>query len=189
MHQPGQLHQIHQLTAIIAPYISGGRAISSIIIDGYNLIGIRHRDLQKKREELIQQLIAYRKRKGHDITVVFDGWKSGGHKQEEGVTGGIRVIYSRLGDKADRVIKKMIEQDRKEWIVITSDREIMAHAWSFDSVPVDSAQFMHILEDAGSITSGEYELLEEDDHTPPRKGSSQRLSKKEKAFRRALRKL
>jgi hypothetical protein len=83
----------------------------------------------------------------------------------------------------------MIEQDRKEWIVITSDREIMAHAWSFDSVPVDSAQFMHILEDAGSITSGEYELLEEDDHAPPRKGSSQRLSKKEKALSRALRKL
>jgi len=176
--------------AIIAAHLfSGGETISSIIIDGYNLIGIQHRDLQKKREELIRQLIAYKNLKGHDITVVFDGWKSGGHKEEQTVTGGIRVIYSRLGDKADRVIKKMIEQERKEWIVITSDREIMAHAWSFDSVPVTSDQFMHILEDAGNIAAGEYEPLEEDDHTPPRKGSSQRLSKKEKAFRRALRKL
>ena len=176
--------------AIIAAHLfSGDKTISSIIIDGYNLIGIHHRDLPKKREELIQKLIAYRKLKGHDMTVVFDGWKSGGHKQEEGVTGGIRVIYSRLGDKADRVIKKMIEQDRKEWIVITSDREIMAHAWSLGSVPVTSDQFMKIVEHAESITGGEYEPLEEDHDTLPRKGSPHQLSKKEKALSRALRKL
>ena len=177
-------------------------AISSIIIDGYNLIGIQHQDLRKEREELIQQLIAYRKLKGHDITVVFDGWKSGNRQQEQAVTGGIRVIYSRLGDKADEVIKTMIEQDRKEWIVITSDREIMDHAWKYCSVPVPSDQFLGLLEHADSDLKGDDEFLEEDDSaqqlkgthpcTPPGrgiKGSSRQLSKKEKALLRVLNKL
>jgi predicted RNA-binding protein with PIN domain len=169
--------------------ITGGTPISSIIIDGYNLIGIQHRDLQKQREGLIQQLIAYRILKGHDITIVFDGWKSGSNHQEQTVIGGIRVIYSRLGDKADEVIKTMIEQDRKEWIVITSDREIMDHAWKNSSVPVPSDQFISRLEHAGNDPGDDEEFSEDDDSVQQRKGSPRQLSKKEKALLRVLNKL
>ncbi|MBI5632694.1 MAG: NYN domain-containing protein [Nitrospirae bacterium] len=186
-------------------YIRSG-AISSIIIDGYNLIGTQHRDLQKQREGLIRQLIAYRKLRGHDITIVFDGWKSGSHNQEQTITGGIRIIYSRLGDKADEVIKTMIGQVRKEWIVITSDREIMDHAWKNHSVPVPSDQFLRLLEQSihrnlpqpllskeGSMLSGhdtkcDYEPLE-DDEDMPQKGNPRQPSKKEKALMRVLKKL
>jgi hypothetical protein len=97
-------------------------AISSIIIDGYNLIGIEHNDLNRQREKLIRLLIEYKKIKGHEITVVFDGWKSGSGKEEQSTTGGVRVIYSRLAEKADAVIKRIISKERKEWIVISSDR-------------------------------------------------------------------
>lgn len=161
--------------------------ISSIIIDGYNLIGTQHRNLQKQREELIRQLVAYKKLKGHEITLVFDGWKSGSHLQEQNVIGGVRVIYSRLGDKADEVIKTIIEQDRKEWLVISSDRVIMDHARSCGSLPVSSDQFLELLDQVGKQISGDYEPLDDDEK--PQKGNPRQLSKKDKALARALKKL
>ncbi|MBI5846648.1 MAG: NYN domain-containing protein [Nitrospirae bacterium] len=167
---------------------SGETAISSLIIDGYNLIGIQHRDLQKQRERLILQLAAYKKRKGHDITVVFDGWKSGGHNQEQTITGGVCVIYSRLGDKADEVIKDIMGQGGKEWIVISSDREIADHAWRSGSVPVPSDQFSSLLEHAGNnFSSNDNE--QEEDFEQKLKGSPRQRSRKEKALIRVLNRL
>ncbi len=55
--------------------------MANILIDGYNLIGIAHKDLEKARQELIQKLHGYAKTKGHDITLVFDGWKNGQLKE------------------------------------------------------------------------------------------------------------
>jgi predicted RNA-binding protein with PIN domain len=91
-------------------------------------------------------LAQYGKTKGHDITVVFDGWKSGGLREESFVVGGIRVVYSRLGEKADSVIKRIICTGKKEWIVISSDREIAGRAWSCGCVPVPSGTFESFLE-------------------------------------------
>jgi len=105
------------------------------------------------------------------------------------VIGGVRVIYSRLGDKADEVIKIMIEQDGKEWIMITSDREIMSHAWKNSSVPVPSDQFISRLEQADNDLRGDYEVLEEDNSMQQQKGSPRQRSKKEKSLIRVLNKL
>jgi len=176
--------------AIIAPYFFRRTSITAIIIDGYNLIGIQHRDLRKEREELIRQLSAYKKLKGHDITVVFDGWKTGGHREEHLVTGGIHIIYSRLGDTADDLIRQRLMQDRKEWIVITSDREISRHAWSAGAVPVPSDLFRKRLEQSGSHKSGCCcGNPEDDDDDMPKKGNAQQPSKKDKTLSRILRKL
>lgn len=127
--------------------------------------------------------------KGHDITLVFDGWKSGGRHQVQTIAGGIRVIYSRLGDRADEVIKAMIEQDRKEWIVVSSDREIMDHAWKNSSVPVPSEKFMHVLEQTDDDPACADDFPEEDDRAYQQKGSPRKRSKKEKALMRVLSKL
>ena len=85
----------------------------------------------------------------------------------------------------------MIEQDRKEWVVITSDREIMDHAWKHGSVPVPSDQFMSRLEhaEADNDLKGNDEFFEENDSTQLRKGSPRQRSKKEKALIRVLNKL
>ena len=40
----------------------------------------------------------------------------------------------------------MIEKERREWVVVTSDREIMDHAWKNSSVPIPSDQFREILD-------------------------------------------
>ena len=176
--------------AIIAPYFFRRNSIPAIIIDGYNLIGIQHRDLRKQREELIQQLIVYKKLRGHDITVVFDGWKTGGHREEHLATGGIRVIYSRVGDTADDLIRKMLRQDGKERIVITSDRAISQHAWSVGAIPVPSDLFRKQLEHCGRHRDSEgCGTLEDDDDDIPQKGNARRPSKKDKALLRILRKL
>ncbi|MBI1811897.1 MAG: NYN domain-containing protein [Nitrospirae bacterium] len=163
--------------------------MSHILIDGYNLIGIHHRDLESQRQRLVERLAEYRKIKGHEITVVFDGWKSGSGDESHSVIGGIKVIYSRLGEKADAVIKRIISSEKKQWIVITSDREIADHAWANGSAVVSSGEFSDILEKPLRVETGEFDLIDEDEYEVPKKGSPRRLSKKEKAKIRALSKL
>lgn len=106
-------------------------------------------------------------------------------------TGGVKVIYSRLGEKADYVIKRIIRQGKKEWIVISSDREIMAAAWSCGSVPVSSEKFLSIIEKIEKSLYDEYgrEPEEEDDGPVHQKGNPRQLSKKDKALTRTLMKL
>lgn len=153
------------------------------------MIGIYHKDLETQREKLVNLLTDYRKKRGHDITVVFDGWKTGGAEENHSVVGGIRVIYSRIGEKADAVIKRLISDIRKEWIVVTSDRDIANHAWASGSIPVSSPDFLKAIErEPSCFTEEEYDDSEEYVE-PQRKGNPRRLSKKEKAVRRALIKL
>ncbi|MBE0425858.1 MAG: NYN domain-containing protein [Nitrospirae bacterium] len=166
----------------------GGKTISYIIIDGYNLIGIYHKDLKKQREQLIDSLIEYRKRKGHQVTVVFDGWKTGGGKESQSVISGIKVIYSRIGDKADSVIKRIISTERREWIVVTSDRDIADYAWATGSVPLSSEDFLNLFVRKGSFDL-EREEYDEEYKEPRRRGNPRRLSRKERAILRALNKI
>ncbi|MEK7822702.1 MAG: NYN domain-containing protein, partial [Nitrospirota bacterium] len=95
-----------------------------ILIDGYNLIGIAHKDLEKARNDIIEKLCRYSELKGHNITLVFDGWKGGQGMETKMRIDNVNIIYSRLGEKADFVIKKILSEDIKPWIVISSDREI-----------------------------------------------------------------
>jgi predicted RNA-binding protein with PIN domain len=164
-------------------------AIAFLIIDGYNLIGISHDNLKKEREELIESLILYRKRKGHEITLVFDGWKTGEGSEAKNVIGRIRVIYSRIGEKADSVIKRIISSEKHQWIVVTSDRDIIHHAWSSGAIPITSEQFLPLLEKTHIHPFEEYEDEEEEYMQPRQKGNPRKLSKKQKSVLRALKKL
>lgn len=153
------------------------------------MIGIYHKDLEKQRNTLIESLIEYHKKKGHDITVVFDGWKTGSAQENHSVIGGIRVIYSRLGEKADFVIRRIISSEKRGWVVVTSDRDIAAHAWTSGSVPISSEDFTNALDAMNTEKSIVYELDDEEYIQTRRKGSPRKLSKKEKAIRRILSKL
>lgn len=150
------------------------------MIDGYNLTGIVHRDFELARNMLLARLVEFNKGRGHDITVVFDGWKSGGPVENRTVEQGIEVIFTRLGDKADDVIKRIVTGD-KYHIVISSDREIQTFAWSQSSVPLSSDEFVSILE-------GDIEI-EDRFQGGGKRGSSRTPSKKEKLRQRAIEKL
>jgi hypothetical protein len=138
---------------------------------------------------LIESLIEYKKRKGHEITVVFDGWKTGEGKEIQSVVGGIKVIYSRIGDTADAVIKRIISSVKREWIVVTSDREIADHAWASGSIPVSSEKFLKVFERKDPLSSDEVEYDDDEYDEPQRKGNPRKLSKKDNAIKRALSKL
>jgi predicted RNA-binding protein with PIN domain len=162
--------------------------VASIIIDGYNAIGVQHRDVEAERRRLIGALIEYRKRKGHDITVVFDGWRGGGGSESRAREGGVEVVYSALGERADDVIKRAVKAGDRQWIVVSSDREVQSHAWGADSVPVGSEEFLRILE-RPAFDEESPEEEEDEYYEPPRKGNPRKPSKKEKARQRALSKL
>ena len=148
--------------------------------------------MEKARAGLVDLLASYRKRKEHDITLVFDGYKQGMAIEQVLYSGHVRVIYTRLGERADDVIKNTISAERREWIVVTADRDIVDHAWATGSVPVPPEGFMEALSRHSATSSDSAvnrEDSEESGERQVRKGSAYHLSKKEKAIRRVLNKL
>jgi predicted RNA-binding protein with PIN domain len=122
---------------------------------------------------------------------VFDGWKTGEGKESQSVTGGITIIYTRIGENADSVIKRIVSSVKREWLVVTSDRDIVNHAWASGSIPVPADDFLAALEKTTESYSdySEEEVSEEEYLEPQRKGNPRQLSRKEKAVMKALRKL
>lgn len=138
------------------------------------------------RRRLIDELVLYARNRGHRLTVVFDGWKDGKGHETSLVSGGITIIYSGIGEKADNVIKRIISTERRKWIVVSSDREIASFAWRMNSVPIRSDLFREVLEQA--LGNDEEDLL---DRSPllERRGGYGKKSKKEREIDRVLSKL
>ncbi|MBE9547051.1 MAG: NYN domain-containing protein [Proteobacteria bacterium] len=119
-----------------------------VIIDGYNLIrqsdSLRHFErisLENGRKELIRKVSLYKKSRGHKITIVFDGWASGSPIEERDREEGIDIIYSRKGEKADEVIKRMVKSSGEEIVVVTSDRGITDSISRNGGVAISSPEF------------------------------------------------
>lgn len=71
-----------------------------VIIDGYNLLALTRGSgaspySEMARESLLRQLAGYRHRKGHALTVVFDGWQRGQPLEGHEHRAGVQVIYSK----------------------------------------------------------------------------------------------
>jgi predicted RNA-binding protein with PIN domain len=119
-----------------------------LIVDGYNVIRQSPRlqsldamDLQAGREALLELLARYRRRSHHQITVVFDGWRRGDLKETRDRHQGILIIYSRRGERADEVMKRLLHQERERALVVTSDREIQMCAEQAKSAWISASQF------------------------------------------------
>lgn len=169
-----------------------------IIIDGYNVIrqsdilrGFERRSLEEGRKALVRNLAGYRKLRGHRITVVFDGWQGGSPVEERDLAGGVEIIYSRLGEKADEVIKRLIGEGGGETMVVTSDRGIADFAERRGKTAMASPAFESLI---GRVTAGSppeaQEEEDDDDRTgAKKKGPSRRLSKRERNALARIRKL
>jgi len=173
-----------------------------IIVDGYNLIRqsdtFRHserKSLEEGRNALIRSLANYRKLRGHRITVVFDGWEGGSPREERDLASGVEIIYSRLGEKADEVIKRLLGKGDGEILVVTSDREIAVFATRRGKTAIASAEFDALLQRSAAGPSiaevpGNGDPDEDDDRTGmKRKGPSRRLSKQKRAALARFKKL
>lgn len=165
-----------------------------LIIDGYNLLHVNRSlanlnsvQLQLERERLLDRLASYQRRKVCEVTVVFDGWQEGWSTETREKRKGIEVIFSKLGEKADEVIKRLIKQRGSGTIVITSDRDVARFAQRMDVAVIPSGQFKEKVEERPSEMFEE--SLEEEEKGMKRKGPSRRLSKKDKRIRAASKKL
>lgn len=169
-----------------------------LLIDGYNLLhsgrfltGPSSIELQRERDRLVDRLSAYRRVKSCRVTAVFDGWQGGWPTEKRERQKGIELIFSRIGEKADEVIKRLIKEKGSGAVVVTSDREIANHAEKFSAPVIPSERFLEKLESAAFRNMKEegMETEEDEERDPRKKGPSRRPSKKEKRLRSALRKL
>jgi predicted RNA-binding protein with PIN domain len=168
----------------------------NLIVDGYNLIrqspylqAIEARDLEAGREALLSSLAEYRQtRPQNKITVVFDGWEKGDWKEARDRRAGMSIIYSRRGEKADEVIKRLLEKERGRAVVVSSDRELQDFAARVGAAWISALQFeaSHLRADA----AGEPEPEEEPSpQRATKKGPAHRAPKRQRQRQQRLKKL
>jgi predicted RNA-binding protein with PIN domain len=188
------LRWIHRpLRSLMYFPVPKGCALADIIIDGYNLIGIFHKNLEKARDNLIQKLNRYAFAKNHNIVLVFDGWKDGAFAETKERIGNTTVVYSSIGVKADYVINKILASSSTRWIVVSSDREISAFAEKHGSAALKSDEFEKKLDVVFSTTYSQNDELSENGERGSikreKKGNPKKLSKINKRKMEALNKL
>lgn len=172
-----------------------------IIIDGYNLIKrspvlsrFDQIDLQRGRDELIKRLASYRRIKKHRVTVVFDGYREGGIKQERTKDKGIDIIFSKKGEQADSVIKRIAEVKKEEILVVTSDNEVADFSRRRGAAIVSSEEFEMRMDMAASLDDRDFDDDPCDEpfvkmiHTK-KKGPSKRLKKSVRRSNTRIKKL
>jgi predicted RNA-binding protein with PIN domain len=80
--------------------------------------------------------------------VVFDGGKSDWFDEGRDKEGNINIIYSRWGERADDVIKRIAAQAIGDIIVVSSDREISSFVTQLGKTPLTSPEFETIMNKA-----------------------------------------
>ena len=139
-----------------------------IVIDGYNVIRrspllapLDRRDLKEGRDALLASLGAYRRLRGHRITVVFDGWGQSRAGEQAAQVAGVRVVFSRSGERADQVILRLVEKAAAGSVVVTSDRALAQEVALTGAVVLSAEEFEGRLDRA--LREGNGESAEEDD--------------------------
>jgi predicted RNA-binding protein with PIN domain len=115
-----------------------------MLIDGYNFIGRQkglRGDLEAKRKKLLAEVSRYHRLKGYPVTVIFDGWRSGWESEHEERAGGISVIFSRKGERADAVIARLAQEMGNACLVVTSDREVQRAVRASGGTAIYSGEF------------------------------------------------
>jgi hypothetical protein len=168
-----------------------------VIIDGYNLLALTgwsdaspHSEMA--RESLLRQLSAYRHRKGHPLTVVFDGWQRGQPIEGREHRSGVHVIYSKRGEKADQVIQRLAQEYGAACAVVTSDQEVIRAAQAQGALIMRAPEFARKLQ-APFFSEGPmpHKELAQDEDAPVRRGPEKKGNPRKlpKALRRRSRQL
>jgi len=156
-----------------------------LIIDGYNLLGRTGHlsgDMESARESLISALAAYRQRKHHALTVVFDGWQQGQPTERREHRTGVQVIYSKRGERADQVIQRLAREYGADCAVVSSDHEVARSARVSGAFVLGAQEFAMKLwasqSESAGIVHKELDLPEEPrQRDPKKKGNPKKLPK------------
>ena len=157
-----------------------------LIIDGYNVLGKRGQvgpNAELAREHFIHELMLYRQRKGHAITVVFDGWKQGLATEHREHRAGVEVIYSKRGEQADQVIGRLAAEGGRSCAVVSSDHEVQRCACVQHAFVISASEFEERLrERPTAVPMGAHRDKESEEaariRTPEKKGNGRKLPKK-----------
>ena len=170
-----------------------------IVIDGYNLIrqspalrSLEAKSLEEGRDALIDRLARYKRFKSHSITVVFDGAQASGLGQDRSRVKGINVIFSRHGELADNVIKRIVTHERERVIVVTSDKDVAHYAVRYGAATIASVDFESKMQMVGDGSAEWLDTMDEEKGWRPttkKKGPSRRRSKRQRRSRARTRKL
>jgi len=161
-----------------------------LIIDGYNLLALiggggGRAPLQSEmaRESLLRDLAVYRQRKGHAVTVVFDGWQQGQPIEGREHRAGVQVIYSKRGERADQVIQRMAREYGADCAVVSSDHEIVNHARAHGAFVMGAQEFSgkirRPISPVGMLVNKELDIGEDllPRRSPEKKGNPRKLPK------------
>ena len=170
-----------------------------IVIDGYNLIRqsrqfstLDQQDLQSGREALVDALAAYKKIKGYAITVVFDGTEAPPGMVRRDFLKGIQLRYSKPGELADGVIKRLAAREKQKLLVVSSDGDIVRYVQSVGAAVIGSADFEERLMMARYMEQKGAGVAEESAGWQPttrKKGPSRRLPKRTRKMNKRISKI
>lgn len=168
--------------------------MSRILIDGFNLIhggSFQRTPGDDEVASLVELLRRYKRLKGHAITVILDGYLEGMPLEKSERVKGIGLIYSKLGEKADQVIERLVARGAGSCVVITSDRALAESVEAKGAVVMESQEFAERLRmvEFLEMKGGDVEEPPQGPIHTRKKGNPRRKSKKERARARSLRKL
>jgi uncharacterized protein len=169
-----------------------------IIIDGYNLIRqssslsvLDHQDMQLGRETLVDLLSKYKRIKHHKITVIFDGTNAFSFYGHRDFINGIEIKFSRSGESADSVIKRLAAREKEKALVVSSDRDVADSASLSGAAVISSIEFEKRLEMVAYSDGFSVDGKDEGGWIPTtkKKGPSRRLPKKKRRSVAKIKKL
>jgi predicted RNA-binding protein with PIN domain len=104
---------------------------------------------------------------------------------------GISIRFSRSGESADDVIKRMAHKEREKALVVSSDREVADSAAASGAATISAQAFEAKIEMAAHFDSPISEAEDSSGWIPTtkKKGPSRRLPKKQRRNRKKIQKL
>jgi predicted RNA-binding protein with PIN domain len=169
-----------------------------IIIDGYNLIRqskslrlLDRQNMQSGREALVDMLAAYKKLKPYRITIVFDGAHALYPALPRDRIKGISLVFSRSGESADTVIKRMAGKEKEKALVVSSDRDVAQAAASYGAATIGTEEFEDKIAMAMRRENGEVDDKDQGGWIPTtkKKGPARKLPKRKRKNKLKIRKL
>lgn len=170
-----------------------------IVIDGYNLIRqsprfsqLDQQDMQAGRDALVDALSAYKRIKPYKITVVFDGKDAPAGMPRRDRHKGIVLHYSRGGELADAVIKRMAARERERILVVSSDRDVADYSAQKGAAVIGAAEFEERLFMAQTMAVKGGAECDADDGWQPttkKRGPAKRLPRKQRKMQKRISKI
>lgn len=119
-----------------------------LVIDGYNVTktGYGGLPLATQRDRLVQSLGALAARTGDEVTCVFDG--ADRPPVMPGAPRGVRVLFSRTGETADELIRRLVaaEPVGRPVVVVSSDREVADGVRRSGAYPIAAVALLRLLD-------------------------------------------